>query len=101
MIQIVAGVAVGYVLGTKAGRRRYHQLKKGYETVVNSPATRSALRAGRKAIANRLDPEPRMREVHNLRTGEDILETDSLDYEQDILSSSPTKDAKGRPVKDQ
>lgn len=77
MIQFVVGAAAGYVFGTKAGRKRYHQLKKGAETVINSPVTRQALRSTRKAIADRLDPQPRMREVKNLRTDEQsVLEHD-------------------------
>ena len=27
MIQFVVGAAAGYVFGTKAGRKRYHQIK--------------------------------------------------------------------------
>ncbi|GAB3589660.1 hypothetical protein CFAEC_09885 [Corynebacterium faecale] len=78
MIQLVIGAAAGYVLGTKAGRKRYHQIKKGYETAINSPVTKSAVNATRRAIANRLDPEPRMKEVRNLRTqdGHTVLEPD-------------------------
>lgn len=78
MIQFVIGAAAGYVLGTKAGRRRFEQIKKGYETAVNSPVTKSALQATRKALANRLDPQPRMREVKNLRKddGTAVLEPD-------------------------
>lgn len=81
MIQFVVGAAAGYVFGTKAGRKRYYQLKKGAETVINSPVTRQAIRSTRKAVADRLDPQPRMREVKNLRDsertdGQDILEQD-------------------------
>ncbi len=78
MIQLVIGAAAGYVLGTKAGRKRYHQIKKGYEAAINSPATKSAVNAARKAIANKLDPQPRMKDVKNLRTadGHEVLEQD-------------------------
>lgn len=78
MIQFVIGATAGYVLGTKAGRKRYHQIKKGYEAAINSPAAKSAMSATRRAIANKLDPEPRMREVRNLRTddGSSLLEPD-------------------------
>ncbi|MFV8380733.1 hypothetical protein HW450_11440 [Corynebacterium hindlerae] len=78
MIQFVVGAAAGYVLGTKAGRRRFEQIKKGYELAVNSPASKAAVRATRRAIANKLDPEPRMKEVKNLRRddGSQILEPD-------------------------
>ncbi|AIK85696.1 hypothetical protein CGLAR1_10685 [Corynebacterium glutamicum] len=78
MIQLVIGAAAGYVLGTKAGRKRYHQIKKGYEAAINFPATKTAVTAARKAIANKLDPQPRMKEVKNLRTtdGHEVLEQD-------------------------
>lgn len=78
MIQLVIGAAAGYVLGTRAGRRRFEQIKKGYETAVNSPVTKSAVNATRKVIANRLDPQPRMKEVKNLRgeNGLEVLEPD-------------------------
>ena len=78
MIQLVIGAAAGYVLGTKAGRKRYHQIKKGYETAINSPATKAAVNATRRAIANKLDPEPRTKEVRTLRTDDAhrVLEPD-------------------------
>ena len=66
MIQFVVGAAAGYVFGTKAGRRRYHQIKDGYEKIVNSPAAKSIVTGARKSIANRLDPEPRLKEVKDL-----------------------------------
>lgn len=78
MIQFVIGAAAGYVLGTKAGRRRFEQIKKGYQTAVNSPVTKSAVSATRKALADRLDPQPRMKEVKNLKREDDsqVLEPD-------------------------
>lgn len=78
MIQFVIGAAAGYVFGTKAGRRRYDQIKKGYQAAVNSPVTKTALNATRKAVANKLDPQPRMKEVKNIRTddGSTVLEPD-------------------------
>ncbi|GAB2511024.1 hypothetical protein CATRI_09220 [Corynebacterium atrinae] len=79
MIQFVIGAAAGYVLGTKAGRRRFEQIKKGYSAAVNSPVAKSAVTATRKAVANKLDPQPRMREVKNVRQadGSQVLEPDS------------------------
>lgn len=68
MIQFVVGAAAGYLMGTKAGRRRYEQIRRGYQTAINSEITRKAVRAGRKAIANRLDPDPRMHEIRDLNT---------------------------------
>ncbi|GAB3690214.1 hypothetical protein [Corynebacterium nasicanis] len=77
MIQFVVGAAAGYVLGTKAGRRRFEQIKKGYTAAVNSPVAKKAVDATRKAVADKLDPQPRMREVKNLRTdNQQVLEPD-------------------------
>lgn len=69
MIQFVVGAAAGYVFGTKAGRKRYHQIVDTTQKVVNSPVTQQAIRSTRKAIANQLDPDPRMKEVKDLRKG--------------------------------
>jgi hypothetical protein len=109
MIQLVIGAAAGYVFGTKAGRRRYEQIRRGYEAAVNSPATRRAVQAGRKALADRLDPDPRMRELRDLRGSEElnggtVLEDDAVEHEEDIYiesEQSRMRDAKGRPVSDQ
>lgn len=72
MIQFVVGAAAGYVFGTKAGRKRYHQIKGAYEKAINSPVTKNAVKATRKAVANKLDPEPRMKEVKDLSRGRRI-----------------------------
>ena len=72
MFQFVVGAAAGYVLGTKAGRKRFHQIKNAYEKTINSPVTKKAVDATRKTIANRLDPDPRMREIKDLNRGKKI-----------------------------
>ena len=41
-LTFVCGVAVGYVLGTRAGRERYEQLRKGAQRVAQNPAVRNA-----------------------------------------------------------
>ncbi|WP_314028504.1 hypothetical protein [Corynebacterium argentoratense] len=78
MIQFVVGAAAGYVFGTKAGRKRYEQIKKGYLATVNSPVTQKAVTVTRKALADKLDPQPRMKEIRDLRTedGHTVLEPD-------------------------
>ena len=78
MFQFVVGAAAGYVLGTKAGRKRFHQIKNAYEKTINSPVAKSAVSATRKTIANRLDPDPRMREIKDLNRGK----TKKYDQEQ-------------------
>ncbi len=98
MIQFVVGAAAGYLMGTKAGRRRYEQIRRGYETAINSDIAKSAIRAGRKAIANKLDPDPRMHEVRDLNrstrdsleNGHTIVESD-YDHPNDRLEEDPKK----------
>lgn len=59
MIGYVVVLGVGYVLGSKAGRRRYEQLAGTYRALTESPAARSVIEASRRTIANRVSPEPR------------------------------------------
>ncbi|BAC73396.1 MULTISPECIES: hypothetical protein [Streptomyces] len=40
-LTFVAGLALGYVLGTRAGRERYEQLKKAAHQVAQNPAVRN------------------------------------------------------------
>jgi hypothetical protein len=51
-LTFVAGLALGYVLGTRAGRERYEQLKKSARQVTQNPAVRntaeSAAQQGRE-----------------------------------------------------
>ncbi|MFM9441902.1 YtxH domain-containing protein [Streptomyces acidiscabies] len=51
-LTFAAGLAVGYVLGTRAGRERYEQLKKSARAVAQNPAVRntaeSAVQQGRQ-----------------------------------------------------
>ncbi|QLL05780.1 hypothetical protein [Mycobacterium vicinigordonae] len=57
MIGYVAVLGVGYVLGTKAGRRRYEQIAGTYRAVTSSPVARSLIDGGRRKIANRISPD--------------------------------------------
>ncbi|MBJ7341008.1 hypothetical protein [Mycolicibacterium sp.] len=57
MIRVAAVMAVGYVLGAKAGRRRYEQLAGTFRAVTGSPATKAVLDAGRRKIADRVSPD--------------------------------------------
>ncbi|WP_329217087.1 YtxH domain-containing protein [Streptomyces sp. NBC_01485] len=40
-LTFAVGLAVGYVLGTRAGRERYEQLKKSARQVAQNPAVRN------------------------------------------------------------
>ncbi|WP_335937032.1 YtxH domain-containing protein [Streptomyces sp. PTD5-9] len=50
-LTFIAGLALGYVIGTRAGRERYEQLKKSARQFAQNPAVRntaeSAARSGR------------------------------------------------------
>ena len=60
MIRFVVVLAVGYVLGAKAGRRRYEQIAGTYRAVTGSPAAKAVIEAGRRKVANRVSPDPAM-----------------------------------------
>src|SRR3954451_10644919 len=57
LIGYVAVLGLGYVLGTKAGRRRYEQIAGTYRAVTASPVARSLIEGGRRKIANRISPD--------------------------------------------
>jgi hypothetical protein len=53
-------MAVGYVLGAKAGRRRYEQIAGTYRAVTSSPAARALIDTSRRKIAERVSPDPQL-----------------------------------------
>jgi hypothetical protein len=58
-LTFIAGLAVGYVLGTRAGRERYEQLRKAARRVAENPAVRNtaetAALGGRQAASKAFD----------------------------------------------
>ncbi|RKN45739.1 hypothetical protein [Streptomyces hoynatensis] len=54
-LTFAAGAAVGYVLGARAGRERYEQLREAAQRLMQSPAVRNgmdtAAQTGRQAAA--------------------------------------------------
>jgi hypothetical protein len=60
VIRYAVVLAVGYVLGTRAGRRRYEQIVGTYKAVTGSPAAKTVINAGRRKIANRVSPDRAM-----------------------------------------
>lgn len=42
-ILFVVGLGVGYVLGTRAGRERYEQIRKGAEKIWNAPTVQEGV----------------------------------------------------------
>ena len=57
MIRYVVVLGLGYVLGTKAGRRRYEQIVGTYRALTSSPVAKSLIEGGRRKIANRISPD--------------------------------------------
>ena len=78
MIGYVAVLAVGYVLGTKAGRQRYEQLAGTYKAVTGSPAAKAVIDAGRRKIADRVSPDPTMVRLTSIESGTDVLEPEKM-----------------------
>ncbi|MEE2852405.1 MAG: hypothetical protein VX424_07105 [Actinomycetota bacterium] len=57
MIRYVVVLGLGYVLGSKAGRRRYEQLVGTYRALTSSPVAKSMIEGGRRRVANRISPD--------------------------------------------
>lgn len=57
MIRYVVMLGLGYVLGTRAGRRRYEQITGTYRALTSSPVAKSMIEGGRRKIANRISPD--------------------------------------------
>ncbi|MGB8389205.1 MAG: hypothetical protein WCE76_15680 [Mycobacterium sp.] len=57
MIRYAVMLGLGYVLGSKAGRRRYEQLVGSWRALTSSPVAKSAIEGGRRKIANRISPD--------------------------------------------
>jgi hypothetical protein len=74
VIRYAVILAVGYVLGTKAGRRRYEQIVGTYKAVTGSPAAKSVIDAGRRKIADRVSPDPAMVRLAEIEDGTSVLE---------------------------
>lgn len=54
-IAFVLGAAVGYVLGSRAGRERYEQIKRGAESLWNTAPVQKGVGVVKDAIDERAD----------------------------------------------
>ena len=73
VIRYLAVLAVGYVLGTKAGRRRYEQIAGTYKAVTESPAAKAVIDAGRRKIADRVSPDEPMVTLTEIDHGTTVI----------------------------
>ena len=74
MIRYFVVLAVGYVLGAKAGRRRYEQIVGTYKALTGSTAARSVIESGRRRIADRVSPDPTMVTLTEIEDGTEVLQ---------------------------
>jgi hypothetical protein len=82
VIRYVVVLAVGYVLGTKAGRRRYEQIAGTYKAVTGSPAAKAVIDAGRRRIADRVSPDPAMVTLREIDADTTVLEPEAARNER-------------------
>lgn len=74
VIGYLAVMGVGYVFGTKAGRRRYEQIVGTYRAVTGNPATRSIIDAGRRKIASKVSPDGEIATFTEIDAGTTVIE---------------------------
>ena len=77
MIRLAAVLAVGYVLGAKAGRRRYEQIAGTYKAITESPKTKAVIDAGRRRVADRVSPDPTMVTLTPIDAKTSVLEPET------------------------
>ena len=82
MIRYVVILAVGYVLGAKAGRRRYDQIAGTYKAVTESPAAKAVIDAGRRKIADRVSPDPSLVKLTPIDSETDVLQPETIANKQ-------------------
>ncbi|MGH3516264.1 MAG: hypothetical protein ACRDQ7_02350 [Haloechinothrix sp.] len=54
MMTFLLGAAVGYVLGSRAGRSRYEQIVRTYRKVVDHPAVQGAAGIARAKVGEKV-----------------------------------------------
>ena len=73
MFRLMLGLAVGYVLGAKAGRGRYEQIAKVGRALRDSPATQALMHAGRNKIAESISTAPKLEPLQTIDETTTIL----------------------------
>ena len=93
MIGYAVALAAGYVLGTKAGRRRYEQIVGTCKAVTSSPAAKTMIDAGRRKLANRLSPDPSMVTLTEIDETTIVLQPEKAQAQRCIVPASARKHA--------
>jgi hypothetical protein len=47
---LMVGLGVGYVLGTKAGRERYEELKASWDNFMGNPSVQTVVNKGKEVV---------------------------------------------------
>jgi hypothetical protein len=79
LIRYVVVLALGYVLGSKAGRRRYEQIAGTYRALTSSPVAKSMIEGSRRKIANRISPDAGFVTLAEISPGRSVLDRDQED----------------------
>ncbi|OBH77167.1 hypothetical protein [Mycobacterium scrofulaceum] len=88
MIRYVVVLGLGYVLGSKAGRRRYEQIVGTYRALTSSPVAKSMIEGGRRKVANRISPDTGFVTVAEIDDQTAIMERDAERAADEALTSS-------------
>ena len=78
VLRALAVLGVGYVLGTKAGRERYEQIAATARAVTQSPATKAMIDAGRRKIAEKVSPDPKIIELTEIEIDDETVVIDPV-----------------------
>lgn len=49
---LITGVAIGYVLGSKAGRQRYEQIRSGASKLAHNPTVQAAAGKAQETVSH-------------------------------------------------
>ena len=88
MIRYVVVLGLGYVLGSKAGRRRYEQIAGTYRALTSSPVAKSMIEGGRRKIANRISPDAGFVTVAEIDDQTAIMEREAERASDEALTPS-------------
>jgi hypothetical protein len=88
LIRYVVVLGLGYVLGTRAGRRRYEQITGTYRALTSSPVAKSVIEGGRRKIANRISPDAGFVTLAEIDDQTAIMERDVEQPADDVLTPS-------------
>ena len=78
VIRYLVVLAIGYVFGAKAGRRRYEQIAGAYKAVTESPAAKAVIDAGRRKVADRVSPDPALVTLTPIDSDSAVLEPETV-----------------------